>query len=301
MIYTMLRPILLIVLLLALLSVGGYVLATTDQPQITQLRERLGLGDQSTLRVDFFDVGQGDGILIQLPNQDQIVIDGGPDNTMVKKIGQAVPFYDRTIELMILTHPHADHITGLIETLRRYQVKKIMMTGVVHTTTEYQTWLDEIKKQEIPIEIIDGNRDLELSDNVVLKILFPDHPLIDEQFENLNNSSIVGKLVYAKTSLLLTGDYENEEELVARGVDVRADVLKVGHHGSANANDRDFINAVRPQYAVISVGVDNKFDHPNYRALFNLEQVKAQVLRTDLQGDIRFISDGNSWRYQTSR
>ncbi len=297
----MMKPILLVLLLVALLTVGGYVLATTDQPQITQLRDRLGLGDYSTLRVDFFDIGQGDGILMQLPNQDQVVIDGGSDNSMVKKVGQAMPFYDRDIELMILTHPHADHITGLIEILRRYHVKKVMMTGVVHTTTEYQEWLDEIKKQQIPVEIIDSNRDIELSDNITLKILFPDHSLIDEQFENLNNSSIVGKLVYAQTSLLLTGDYENEEELIARGVDVRADVLKVGHHGAANANDRDFINAVRPQYAVISAGVDNKFDHPNYRTLFNLEQVKAQIFRTDLQGDIRFISDGQVWRYQTSR
>ena len=250
----------------------------------------------STLSLNFFDVGQGDSSLIITPSGQDILIDGGPDNKVLAKLGQALPFYDQEIELLILSHPHGDHLTGLLQVLFRYQVDKIIMSGVVHTSYDYLEFLKLIKEKNIPVQIIDRTQELTLEPELKLFFLFPDKSLAGERLENLNNSSVVFKLLYASTSALFTGDFEDEEILASSSLDLRADILKVGHHGSTNANSQSFLAKVKPQFAVISVGRDNQYGLPGYRTVYELKKLGADVLRTDEMGDIKFKSDGRGWQ-----
>jgi competence protein ComEC len=196
----------------------------------------------SSLQVHFLDVGQGDAILIQTPYEQNILIDGGPDSSVLYGIGKVLPFYDHEIDIMILTHPHSDHVAGLIDVLKKYDVKKIYYTGVIHTTPDYISWLEEIKSQKIPLEIIKEPKVLNLGQDLTLEFLYPLKSYAFTRVKELNNTSIVNKLVYGNTSFLLTGDAEAEveEELLHLGVDLSADVFKAGHHGSTSSSTQEF-------------------------------------------------------------
>jgi len=249
----------------------------------------------SQLKLDFFDVGQGDSALIITPEGQDILVDGGPDNKVLEKLGRALPIYDKTIELMILSHPHADHLVGLIEVLKRYQVDKIIISGILCDTDAYGEFSRLIKEKNIPVEIIHQPQELFLEPSVELSFLAPLTDLAGQRMANLNNSSIVFKLIYVSSTALFMGDYENEENFASSSL-VKADILKVGHHGSTNANSRDFLAQVNPQFAIISVGKDNSYGLPNYRTIYELKKLGAEVFRTDETGDIKFFSDGKNWQ-----
>lgn len=250
--------------------------------------------DNGKLAVNFFDVGQGDAILIRTPEQQKILIDGGPSNVVAQKLGEVLPFYDRKIDLIILTHPHADHLDGLIEVLKRYEVKKILSTGVTHTTPDYLAWLEEIKNQNVPMEIAMAGQIIDFGGGVKMEILYPAEDLVGKSVENLNDTSIVAKLIFGQTSFLFTGDAETEveEKLISGGADLKANVLKVGHHGSKNATSDNFLEKVQPSFAVISSGADNRFGHPNAMIIKRLENIGAEIFRTDEEGNVKMVSDG---------
>lgn len=252
--------------------------------------------DRQNLEVCFLDIGQGDAILIKTPYEQNILIDGGPDNTILAQLGQNLAFFDKELDLVILTHPHSDHVAGLINVLRRYEVKKILLTGVLHNSPDYMTFLDEIRKQNISTEIIKAQQDIDLGEQLVLKIIYPWSDLRDKQVEELNNTSIVTQLIYKNNSFLLTGDAEIpvEQELLASDTYLRSQVLKVGHHGSKSSTSQEFLDAVKPQYAVIQCGQDNDFGHPHLRTIKRLEDNNIQILRNDLLGTIIFIADGQN-------
>src|SRR4030042_2803688 len=147
--------------------------------------------DRQNLEIDFLDVGQGDAILIKTPYEQNILIDGGPNSKVLSQLGRNLALFDKKIDLLVLTHPHSDHVAGLVEVLRRYQVKKVLMTGVVHTAPDYQAFLGEIKSQQIPVEYAVGIQDFNLGDDLILKILYPLNDLREQEVDNLNNSSIV--------------------------------------------------------------------------------------------------------------
>jgi len=240
------------------------------------------------------DIGQGDAILIKTPYGQNILIDGGPDNSVIQRLGRNLPFYDRTIDLMILTHPDADHVTGLVEVLRRYKVKQILYTGVIDEMPNYLEWLRMIKEKQVPMNIAFAGQVISLGKDLKLYILYPTHSYLNQTAEDLNDTSIVAKLIYKSSNFLLTGDasIEVEKELVANEVDLKSDVLKVGHHGSKTSTCVEFVRVVNPDYAVISVGRDNKFGHPNFRVLRNLEKEGVEILRTDEMGDVVLVSNG---------
>lgn len=246
------------------------------------------------LEVGFLDVGQGDAVLIKSPYGQNILIDGGPDKGVVGKLADNLSYYDHKIDLMILTHPHDDHVTGLIEVLKRFEVKKIIYTGALHTGPNYLAWLKEVKNKKIPLLIADQPQNISLGRDLDLKIIYPLKNLAGQGAENLNNTSVVVKLIYKNTSFLFVGDIEKEteDELIKNGLDLRANVLKVGHHGSDSGSTEKFLEAVRPAIAVIEVGKDNKFGQPSRRVIKRLERVGASLYRTDLDGDIRIISNG---------
>lgn len=263
------------------------------------------------------DVGQGDAILIKTPYKQNILIDGGPDKSVVRAIDRHLPFWRRRIDLLVLTHPDTDHVTGLVEVLHRYPVARVMGTGVVHTLPAYIEWLEIIRDQNIPMDIVRASMRVELGENLWLDILWPVSDFVGANVEDNNETSIVCKLIYGDTSFLLTGDatIEVEKELLshstftdlqfgstapaASGVwsqRLKSDVLKVGHHGSKGSTSMDFLRAVKPKYAVISVG-ENRFGHPTLRVLKNLENVGVVILRTDEQGDVILASDGRNVYY----
>jgi len=248
------------------------------------------------LEVDFLDIGQGDSILIKTPMGQNVLIDGGPDNTVITRLSENLPFWDQTIDLMVLTHPHDDHVFGLIDVIKRYNVKKIIYTGVIHSAPAYIAWLELIRDYKIPLVIIDRPQIIELGDSCKLDIIYPLESLLGKETANLNNSSLVIKLIYKNTSFLLTGDAEVEiENLLVERQDfasLRADVLKAGHHGSDTSSSQEFLSAVSPEIAVIQVGKENSFGHPSRRAIKRLERIGAIVYRNDLDGTVKIISDG---------
>jgi len=248
------------------------------------------------LEVDFLDVGQGDAELIKTPGGQNILIDGGPDSSIIKQLGKNLAWWDKKIDLMILTHPHDDHVTGLIDVVKRYQVKQILYTGVVSNTPNYLTWLEQVRDKKIKIIIIDRPQTIALSGNCQLQVIYPLTSFLDKTAANLNNSSLVAKLIYGQEKFLFLGDMEQvvEQELLTNRADVGADVLKVAHHGSDSSSDEDFLSAVKPQIAVIEVGKNNDFGHPSLRVIKRLERAGAKILRTDQDGTIGILSDGKA-------
>lgn len=252
--------------------------------------------DRQNLEICFLDVGQGDAILIKTPYEQNILIDGGPDNSILSQLGKNLAFFDKDLDLVILTHPHSDHVAGLVEVLRRYNVAKVLMTGVSHTSPDYLTFLEEINLQNIETEIANEQKDIVLGDDLVLQILYPWTDLAGQKVESLNNTSIVTKLIYQNNSFLFTGDIEDQAELdlLNTELDLSADLLKVAHHGSKYTTGQEFLDKVKPEYAVIQVGQANSFGHPHLRTLKRLEENNIKILRNDLAGTIIFISDGQN-------
>jgi len=265
------------------------------------------------LEVNFFDVGQGDAIFIETPSRQQILIDGGPSSVILEKLSKEMPFWDRNIDLIILTHPEYDHLSGLNEVLRKYRVQNILWTGIVRDTAEYKEWLKLIHEDSNPptalprltrapkakISIAMSEKKIIMSPGLVMNILYPLENLEGKEFEDSNNTSIVSKLVFGKNSFLFTGDaYKDVEgELLLNQVkqQLDSDILKVAHHGSKTSTSEEFLKEVSPEIAVISVGRENKYGHPHPEVLENLAKYGIKVLRTDLNGDIKIISDGKKY------
>ncbi|MEI6597247.1 MAG: ComEC/Rec2 family competence protein [bacterium] len=246
------------------------------------------------LEIDFLDVGQGDAILIKAPGGQNILIDGGPDKTVIKRLSENLPWWDKQIDLMVLTHPHDDHITGLIDVLKRYRVKRILYTGAVQNAPNYLTWLKLVRDKKISLSIIDKNQIINLDKDARIKILYPIESLLNKTIADLNDSSIIIKLVNGQNKFLLTGDASEKIEttLMASGADLSADVLKVAHHGSQYSSSQEFLEKVRPGLAVIAVGKDNDFGHPSLRIVKRLERIGAEIFRTDERGTVKILSDG---------
>jgi len=248
-----------------------------------------------TLHVHFFDVGQGDAVYIRTPAKQDILIDGGPDSNVLAKLGQAMPFYDRKIELMILTHPHADHMEGLVDVLQRYEVEQVLYSGIKYKSATYAEWQKLIASKNISTKIALTGQTVKLG-QAKIDILFPDHNMKDETIKNLNNSSVVGRLNFGQHSFLLTGDAEQEVEkslLNKYSSDMlKSNVFKAGHHGSDTSNTKDFVAVVNPGIAVISVGEDNKYKHPAESTLQTFADLSIKTFRTDQDGDVECRSDG---------
>ena len=262
------------------------------------------LSKNSFLEVTFFDVGQGDAVFIETPQRNQILIDGGPDSAILEKLNTRMPFWDRTIDLIILTHPESDHLTGLIEVLKRYKVENILWTGIIKDTNEYQEWEKLVENEDAEIKIAQAGQRINLSTyetDKYIEVLYPFESLAGQEFKDSNNTSIVAKLVFGKNSFLFTGDtYKSvEKELIEKGININSDVLKVAHHGSKTSTSQDFVREVFPQIAVISAGRNNSYGHPHQETLDTLAKYDITIFRTDLQGDIEIISDGKNYGVST--
>lgn len=255
---------------------------------------------QEFLEINFYDIGQGDAILVETPNKKQILIDGGPDLTILEKLGKELPFWDRYIDLVILTHPEYDHLGGLIGVVKRYKIGGILTTGVVRDTAEYKEWKKIVENKNIPVYIAQIGEVIELDKEINLVVLHPSNNLNNKKFEKSNNTSMVTQLVYKDFELLLTGDIEREVEqaLVGLGINLNSDILKVAHHGSKTSTTKNFVKAVNPIVAVISAGKDNFYNHPHREVLENLAGIPIFITGQD--GDIKVLSDGTKFRIKQS-
>lgn len=248
------------------------------------------------LTVSVLDIGQGDAIFIETPNGNQILIDGGPDNKILRRLGETLPFYDRSIDMLIVSNPDKDHIAGLIDVLRRYKVSKVMEPGTVSETAVYGELKKEIEKEKADKILArrGGRIVLDGKNGVFVDILFPDR---DVSGVSTNDGSIVARLVYGDTAFLLTGDSPKavENYLVSLdGAKLRSDVLKVGHHGSKTSTSEMFLGYVSPEYAIISSGKNNKYGHPHKETTGSLQKFNIPYFNTATDGTIVFQSDGVS-------
>ncbi len=257
------------------------------------LHELVRLPD-GRVHVHFLDVGQGDSGFIEGPSGQQIMIDGGPDFSALEGIGDVMPFFDRTIDLLILTHPHLDHIGSFPEILRRYHIGAVLLTGVTYDNGRYQEFLSLLKTEHIPVEIADPAHDIDLGDHVRLDILWPPPLYYKKSIKNVHESSIVLKLIYGKDSILFTGDAEEaiERKLLAAHADIAAEILKVGHHGSKTSTSESFLSAVHPALAVISVGISNTYGHPHPSVLARLTAHHIPMRLTESGGTVTMELDG---------
>ncbi len=248
------------------------------------------------LHVAFLDVGQGDAILITTPSGTQVLIDGGPSpSTLTSALGREMPFWDRSLDLVVMTHPDADHITGLTEVLDRYHVDGWLDNGRPDDDAVYTECQRLLGEARVPRQVIHAGDLMELESGIVLEVLHPPLDLMAGTKSDSNNNSVVLRLAWDRASFLLTGDIEAEAEqyLLQSGQPLSASVLKVAHHGSGGSSTESFLAATNPSYAVISVGADNRFGHPHPAVLERLDQLSnVTTLRTDEQGAIEFLTDG---------
>jgi competence protein ComEC len=246
------------------------------------------------LRVSFLDVGQGDAILIQKGSQ-QVLVDGGPSPQLLNlELGKKIPFWDRTIELVVLTHPHADHLTGLVEVLKRYRVGRALYPDLEDDSPLYREW-QVLIKEDTNYTIAQAGQRINLGGGVTMEVLNPPVPPLSGTNSDMNNNSVVLCLCWGKVSFLLTADIEREAEfeLIAQGNTLGSTVLKVGHSGSKTSTTPEFLAAARPGVAVISVG-ENRYGHPSGEVIARLEETlgKEHIYRTDERGTIEFFTDG---------
>jgi len=249
------------------------------------------------LHVSFLDIGQGDAILIQTPNHQNILIDGGPDPQKINlELSKKLPFWDRTIDLMISTQPQADHITGLVEVLQRYEVKQVLEPGVPYASLIYQEWLKLVEEKQIEHTIARVGQEIGLGQGIMIEVLNPPLKLFQGTSHDVDNNGVVLRLSSGKVSFLFTADIrqEAELELIGQRANLRSTVFKVAHHGSKTSTSAQFLAAVDPEVAVISVGADNPFGHPNTEVVERLiESLSSnKVYMTCENGTIEFITDG---------
>ncbi|MEK7453253.1 MAG: ComEC/Rec2 family competence protein [Patescibacteria group bacterium] len=251
------------------------------------------------LRVYFLNVGQGDSVFIETPDKVQVVIDGGPDNSVLAELSSVMPFYDREIDLLIFTHPQKDHIFGLIDILKRYKVNNIMFSNIIYKNSFY----DEIKKlvEEKNINRIEAKAGvrLGLGEFVYMDILYPFSDIDGVKIKNPNDISLALILNFLDKKFLFSGDAELKEELdlVNSGLNIDVDILKINHHGSKTSSTELFLEKTSPEIAVISVGKNNQYNHPSPEVLERLNKVR--LFRTDLNGMVKIITDGSKLDYKT--
>jgi len=247
---------------------------------------------KNSLKVVFFDVGQGDAILIS-EGSSQLLIDGGKDGKLLlEKLGKYIPFWDRNIEMVVASHPDQDHIGGLPSVFGAYKVDSVLETKMQSDSQIYKKLEDDIRQlaDQNNIEKIEAKKDVAIKfpNGVIAEVLYPLDSITDINAKDTNAASVVVKLTIGKNKFLFTGDLpmQQEQELLAKNVDVSSGILKIAHHGSKYATSDAFLDAVKPQDAIISVGKNNSYGHPNQETLQRLSAHKSKIFRTDEIGDI---------------
>lgn len=293
-------------IVLLLLSVTGCSFSVQDAsvPVSTQTNE-IPQGSQPNLKVSYLDVGQADSILIQVPNGKNILIDAGNNEDAEMITAYLKKQGIHRLDVVIGTHPHEDHIGSLDKVIQTFEIGQVIMPKVTTNTQTFKDVLTAIQNKGLKIKEAKAGLKLELgptdaeNPQISAEILAP----ASSQYEDMNNYSAVLRLVYGQNTFLFTGDAEDvsEKEMLASSANLKADVLKVGHHGSNSSTTQEFLNKVNPKYAIISVGKDNTYGHPTPSTLSRLKKSGVEVYRTDEEGTIIAESDGSKISFKTNK
>jgi competence protein ComEC len=250
---------------------------------------------RKVLTFAMLDVGQGDGLFVESPTGTQVMFDSGPPHKILGSLQKVMSPFDKSIDAVIITNPDVDHIGGLMDVLKNYKVGGVFESGTLTDSKTYQSLREEMKNQNIPDILAKRGMRLDIGGGAFIDILFPDRDVSEWA---TNDGSVVARLSYGETSVMLTGDatLKTEKIILAENskTALASDILKVGHHGSRTSTSGEFAKAVAPVYALISVGKDNNYGHPHQETLKTLAQIGAKVFRTDLLGTIIMSSDGKN-------
>ncbi|WP_378956121.1 ComEC/Rec2 family competence protein [Pelosinus sp. sgz500959] len=268
---------------------GKGTVKTTEKNQEQQ-------NSNSALTVKVLDIGQGDAILIRVAGQ-TVLVDTGDIDTRDKMVAYIKKEGITTIDKVIITHPHADHLGGMIGILENFKVRQIYDSGQTGTTALYRQYLSLVNKKNIPFTVVTAGTEIVISNDIKMKFFAPEKPYLTAS--ELNNNSVVAKLIYNKFSMLLTGDAEKESEgrmLKTYAGELKSTVLKSGHHGSNTSSTSEFLKAVGAEAVIISLGANNDYHHPHPSTLKKYEQAKLKVYRTDQDGTVSITSDGSTYQ-----
>lgn len=297
-----------IMLLTLFIMINEKYLHLEGVPTVSQIKQSIGLlkrpkihVEQDEIAVHFIDVGQGDCALIKTPEKN-VLIDCGEESESGSVISYLRDFGVKRLDMVIVSHPHSDHSGGMHRILSEFDTGEILMPQIaeedIPAAAFYEKMLDVIEEKDIAAYYAIQGQRFELCEGTYIEILGP----LGDNYDDLNNYSVVAKLVSGNYSFLFTGDMEktSEEELMEHWINVSADVLKVAHHGSSSSSTSAFLKRVRPQYAVISVGEGNSYGHPSGEVLGRLKALGSEIITTMDSGDIVFVTDGNELRYVTA-
>lgn len=247
------------------------------------------------LKVSFLDVGQGDSIYINAFGKSDMLIDGGRNGSiLLRQLASVMNFGDNKIDILLITHPDEDHSGGLLSLLEEYEIGILIISGNFADNVKYNQILEIANKRNIPTFLARSGMNIYLDrqKKVCFEILYP---FGDVSFVEANISSIVGRLVFNQSEFILTGDayIQTEKDILKSGQNVRADILKLGHHGSKTSSDILFLEKVSPEIVIISAGKNNSYGHPHREVMEKIEKLNLQYLATYQIGNITFESDGN--------
>lgn len=249
------------------------------------------------LEVSFLDVGQGDAILIQTPDGFEMLVDGGRDTTVLRRLGEELSSFDKEIDVVVATHPDLDHIAGLVDVLVRYEVGTVVMTENEGDSSAAAAFTAAAPEEDAEIILADAGQVFQLGASTSVQVFAPTG---DESKLESNTASIVLRVVYGNTSFMLTGDAPQEIEnyLVATyGSQLDSDVLKLGHHGSKTSTSEAWLDTVSPRFAVVSAGIDNRYGHPHQEVMQRVFKRNIETSHTGTDGTVTFYSDGVTvWR-----
>ncbi len=247
---------------------------------------------EQQFEVTFLDVGQGDATLIETPGGTQVLVDGGPNSSVLQVLAKELPLFDRTLDMVVATHPDSDHVGGLSDVLERYTVSQLLATEHEGDSVAATAFYDAAEVEGAVITMARRGQVWQLDTDTKLEVLFPE---TETSAMETNAASIILKLTHGNNCFLLTGDAPKriEEYLVlAEGENLECDVLKIGHHGSRTSTSEMFLAEVEPRYAVISYGADNRYGHPHVEVTDLLFNERVEVFETAKQGSVTFVSDG---------
>lgn len=242
------------------------------------------------MKVHYIDVGQGDSILIQVNNKNML-IDSGPKSSKTKLLKYLNSLNVKKLDYVIATHPHEDHIGNMADVINNYDVSKFYAPKVEQTTKTFEKMIEALKNKNLKINTIKALDDsIDLGANTKVSVFSP----ISETYDNLNNYSPIMKVEFGNNSFLFTGDAQSqvEKQVIQKGYDLKADVLKFGHHGSSSSTSADFFHKVNPSIGVICLGLDNEFGHPHKEILKIIKDNNLTTYRTDIDGNIILVSNG---------
>ena len=239
------------------------------------------------LRVSFYDIGQGDAVFIETPENYQILIDGGPSPNILRKLGRDMIFWDKTIDLIIATHPDSDHISGLIDVLKRYKVKNVLISPIISKDTDvFKVFYQAIWNEGARLYLAEAGQSFS---DINFKVLYPFKFTEYKPLGDFNDMSIVNLLEYKGQKILFTGDATKavEDRLLEKYPEIDIDILRVGHHGSKTSSSFNFLKSISPDLAIIQVGKDNYYKHPHISVIERFQNFGIPIWRTDLDGDLK--------------